>query len=181
MTRAFWQKNCYYSNYGRLVGRYWRYFWLVIFVSSCMTCLPLLWVQRRTSESDIGRSSSRSWHKNFDTRLQFSSANKIFQDIVKDEFHPIRQKYSAILQERPTPHLLRPWAQCTATRPLSTSTLGVRGSYIRIKHQCRFATTLTSNTSNIVFPNPSGNLSIFPFHVFRNTSLKNWCTISSLG
>ena len=30
MTRAFWQKNCYYSNYGRLVGRYWRYFWLVV-------------------------------------------------------------------------------------------------------------------------------------------------------
>ena len=155
MTRAFWQKNCYYSNYGRLVGRYWRYFWLGVFVSSCMTCLPLLWVQRRTSESDIGRSSSRSWHKNFDTRLQFSSANKIFQDIVKDEFHPIRQKYSAILQERPTPHLLRPWAQCTATRPLSTSTLGVRGSTYKLNinvvlQQLWQVTHQTSSSQNLL-------------------------------
>ena len=34
--------------------------WLVVFVSSCMTCSPLLLVQRHTSESDIDRSSNRS-------------------------------------------------------------------------------------------------------------------------
>ena len=77
---------------GGLGGRLWRYFCLVVFVSSCMTCSPLLLVQRHTSESDIDRSSNRSWQKNFDTRLSFSSANKIFREIVKDEFHPIRQK-----------------------------------------------------------------------------------------
>ena len=52
-----------------------------------MTCSPLLWVQCRTSESDIDRSSSRSWHENFDTRLQFSSANK--QELVKEGLRPI--------------------------------------------------------------------------------------------